>query len=115
MQRIEIDTTPANIVKMMEKGQFHSHQDGQWRYSPYGSDTVYVNDPSEHFSARAQFPNKRAAAICKDFGLIATFFQDGTRSITKWDQSSQPVLWQIYGAKDEGERMQRDWIKSKFS
>lgn len=111
---IEIDADPVNIAAMMEVGALHSHQDGRWRYSRYGGETAYVNDPTVSFEDRAEFAGGRAAAVCRSLGLIATIYGDGTRSITTWRGDIQPVLWQIYGAKDPGEREQRDWIAAHF-
>ena len=110
LQFVEIDATPANVADMMTRGHFHAHQDGRWRYSPFGGETVHVNDPSEHFDAREAFANNRAAAVCKSLGLVAYHYADGTRGLWRWDAMKQAVLDQLYGFRDQGERDCRAWV-----
>lgn len=112
---MQIDATPANVAEMMTRGQFHAHQDGRWRFSPYGAETVYVNDPTEHFDARESFPNNRAAAVCLPFALVAYHYQDGTRGLWRWDDLQQAVLDQLYVFKDDGARQTREWVKARFA
>lgn len=114
LARIQIDDAPANIAAMLERGAFHSHQDGQWRYSAWGGDTVYVNDPTAQFDAHATFPKGRGAAVCKAPALFACIYGDGTRGLTDWDGDRERLLWHIYSAKDDGERQQREWIAAQF-
>lgn len=114
MDRIEIDPAPENVAAMMERGQFHSHQDGRWRFSPYGGETVHVNDPTERFEARAEFGKGVAAAVCRAAGLFARIHHDGTRGLLRWE-SSVLRLWDHYGPRDEHERAQREWIEAAFT
>lgn len=114
MNAIHIDTKPANIVEMMTRGQFHSHPDGRWRYSPYGAETVHVNDPTEHFEPRVDFAKGWGAATCKGHGIFALFYGDGTRSLNKWDERSFTRLWHLYAPRHDGERDQRAHIEAAF-
>lgn len=112
---LQIDATPANVAELMKRGHFHAHQDGRWRYSPYGAETVYVNDPTEHFDARETFANNRGAAVCVGLSLVAYDYQDGTRGLWWWDEMKQAVLDQLYGFKDDGARQTREWVKARFA
>ena len=114
LARITIDDSPANIAAMMKRGQFHSHQDGAWRYSPYGAETVYVNDPTAQFENRATFSHGYGAAVCVAAGLVAFFYFDGTRSAQPWDAKQQLHVWQLYGPKRPGEREMREWVEAAF-
>lgn len=114
LETIEIDPAPANVAAMMGKGHFHSHQDGRWRYSPFGGETVYCNDPTERFPLRADFPNGWGAAACPDAGIFARIYGDGTRGLTEWEARRETMLMHLYAPRHEGERAQRAWIAGQF-
>jgi hypothetical protein len=111
---IKIDDTPENVAAMMARGQFHSHQDGRWRYSAFGGDTAYCNDPTAKFDARAAFDGGLGAAVCKAPAMFAAIHRDGTRGLTMWDADRERQLWFIYRAQSDGERARREWIAAQF-
>lgn len=103
LAKISIDTAPANVLAMLAAGSFHSHQDGKWRFSPYGGETVYCDDPTEQFPIRCEL-----GAICGN--LFSHVFSDGTRGLYVYDEKGLAVLWQIYGPTSEHERSFRAWL-----
>ena len=111
---IQIPTDPATIKAMMAAGRFHSWQDGRWRYSPYGGETVYCNDPTEQFSPRVEFGKGRAAAICKPQGIYAVYYGDGTRGLCEWDADLHTKLRLLYGFSHVSEREQYDYLEKEF-
>lgn len=112
---ITIDTSPANIADMMSRGQFHSHQDGRWRYSPFDGETVYVNDPTEQFDAHETFAQRCAGAVCRSYGLYAQVFSDQTRGLNRWDAKRTGLLWQLYSPSYPGERQFREWTEAQLA
>jgi hypothetical protein len=111
---ITIDTAPANIAAMSETGRFHSWQDGNWRYSGHGLETVHCNDPTEQFDARATFGNCEVSAHIGT-GLFSQSYRDGTRGIEKWDDKHRAIVWQIYKADYPEMQKCRDWLLSAFT
>lgn len=107
---IIIDDTPANVATMLARGFFHSHQDGRWRYSPFGGETAHCNDPTARFELHESFPNDRAASADPASGLVARVYRDGTRSVNRWDRAQQNVLDHLYGPADAGDKASRDWL-----
>lgn len=114
LQTIQIDPAPANIAAMMQRGGFHSHQDGRWRYSPYGGETVYVNDPTERFESRAEFGNGVGAAVCRAEEIYARIHKDGTRGLRTWNWCSERRLWDTYAPRYPEEAAQREWLAAAF-
>lgn len=112
LQTITIDSNPANVAAMMARGFFHSHQDGRWRYSPFGGETTYCNDPTERFPLRAEFPNGWSAAADPGAGIFARIYSDGTRGLDAWgDGKTHQRVAMLYAPRHEGERQQREWIE----
>lgn len=103
------ETDLATIAAMAARGHFHAHQDGRWRYSPFGGETSYCSDPTSEFPMRAEF-NGRAVGCAPRIGLYFLFHRDGTRGMTTWDRDRELVLRQLYPPYDETHRMQRDWL-----
>lgn len=114
MKTIQIDDSPAAVAAMMQHGRFHSHQDGRWRYSPYGGETVHCNDPTAQFPLRASFSHGWAAAACPEVGIFAAIYGDGTRGLTEWDAAREWKLSHLYAPRHDGERDQRAWIAAQF-
>jgi len=110
LEMIQIDDSPANVLAMMGAGQFHAHQDGRWRYSPYGGDTAHVNDPTAKFPERRSFGDHLEACAHPGAALFAIRWSDGTRGLTLWKADSQRMLWQMYGPRNAEERDMRDWL-----
>lgn len=110
LDTITISDDPANVRDMMERGSFHSHQDGRWRYSPYGGATTYCNDPTAQFPVRAEFSDNQAGAACPALGIYAHIHSDGTRGLRTYSETSERVLAQIYGPRNAGEREFREWL-----
>lgn len=50
---MQIDATPANVAEMMTRGQFHAHQDGRWRFSPYDAAAAKATADYRRTVARA--------------------------------------------------------------
>ncbi len=109
MRTTQIDTAPANIAAMLAVGSIHAHQDGRWRYSPHGGETVLVNDPTEQFDTRATFGGVDVAACCNP-PLFAVHYRDGTRGLNAWAATNYPLLWQLYGPSNDAERQWRAWV-----
>lgn len=112
MQTIEIDDSPASVAELLTKGHLHSWQDGKWRYSEWRAETVYCNDPTRLFAARASFANGYAGAADPDSKLFACIYPDGTRGVHLFDEMKERVLAQIYGPRSKGEAEFREWLFS---
>lgn len=113
MKFVEIDTAPATIAAMIAGGMFHTHQDGQWRFSPFGGETALVSDPTAGFDAAATFGRLRVAA-CREPALFAVGYSDGTSALHKWPDN-WPVMWQIYAARGGHETALRAWVQEFFA
>ncbi len=110
MDTITIDDSIDNIREMMERGMFHSWQDGKWRYSPHGREpTVYVNDPTARFPIAATFANGIEGKAAPEAGLFAQIHGDKTRGVRAFSEDVKTVF-RIYGPKNEGERAFREWL-----
>ena len=110
---ILIDTSPASIAKLCEKGHFHSHQDGRWRYSPFNGETHYCNDPTTDFTERAEF-NGRACGIHREANLYFVFHRDGTRGLGLWDPDLQWKVWLQYKGMNPTHAAQMEWILQRM-
>lgn len=115
LSTIEIDDAPENVAAMMDRGHFHAWQDGMWRYSPFGGETVYCNDPTAKFDAQAQFSDGVTGAVHVGLCLMARRYRDGTRGLDRWDARRTPVVWQMYAPAYPGDREWREWIASHFT
>ncbi len=115
MKTITIDNDPANIRAMMAVGHFHSHQDGRWRYSPFGGGTVHVTpSPIARFEKSADLSHGYAAAAHPTAGLFARIYGDGTRGVYEWNSRHEHVLAQLYGPRNAGCAAQRKWFFDTF-
>jgi hypothetical protein len=111
METVAIDDAPEAVAEMLTRGAIHAHQDGAWRFSEWGKPSAYINDPTANFPHRATFANGRAAMAHPGLGIFAVHYSDGTRGIYTWDRNTT-LLWQLYGARDEGERQEREWLRN---
>jgi hypothetical protein len=115
LEVIEIDAAPLSVALLMKCGAFHSHQDGRWRFSPYGGETVYCNDPTEQFPHRAEFGHGLGAVACLDPPMYASIYRDGTRGLSDWDPRREGRMRLLYPAAKPEERAKETWLADIFS
>lgn len=107
-------TDLQTIAAMCEKGHFHAHQDGRWRYSPFGGETHYCSDPTTEIRERTEIDGC-ACGIDRDANLFFIFHRDGTRGLQAWDAKLQWAVWHRYGGGlNPTHTAQMQWIMARM-
>ena len=104
LETIQAPRSVPELLDMMTRGTFHSHQDGRWRYSDWKSDCVYCADPSPLFPVA--YESQRAIPEHKVYLQV---HHDNTRGIRVFNQDTI-TIWHIYGARTDKELHERAWL-----